>query len=125
MNATQIIGIIIIALACAAIVGFLCAAVILAVRNSRIPVLTAAATLIDRNIVTVWKWQFRIYKEVCRLTFRLESGETLSFDSESEKYEWLAAGDAGMLSYHGSTLLGFEKHDPDRKKKNQWTYTEE
>lgn len=106
----------------AAIVGLIIASVVSAKKNLNAPKLTADATLIEKK--TVREWTGKVYREVCRLTFRLESGETVSFDSVYEKYEWLSEGDNGALSYQGSILLGFEKNDPGRKRK-QWTYTEE
>ena len=107
----------------AAIVGLIIAAVVSAKKNLSAPKLTSDATLIEKK--TVREWTGKVYRDVCRLTFRLGSGETLSFDSAYEKYEWLDEGDSGTLSYQGSILLGFEKNDPGRKQKNQWTYTEE
>ena len=123
MTVQQIIVTIIFAAVGAAIVGLIIAAAVLAKKNLRAPKLTADATLIEKK--TVREWTGKIYRDVCRLTFRLGSGETISFDSAYEKYEWLDEGDTGALSYQGSILLGFEKNVSGGKKKNQWTYTEE
>lgn len=123
MNVFKILAIIILSAVGAAIVGLIIAAVVSAKKNLSAPKLTADATLIEKK--SEREWTGKVYRDVCRLTFRLGSGETLSFDSAYEKYEWLDEGDAGTLSYQGSILLGFEKNDPGRKQKNQWTYTEE
>ena len=50
---------------------------------------------------------------VYRVTFQVESGDTMTFTVSREEYGALYAGDAGWLRFQGKRFLGFDQQ-------NQW-----